>query len=254
MTKATTRGSVLDELHQSGSAKVLFPHRAGHGCEAVFLNTAGGVTGGDRFDFSARAGRDTRLTLTTQACERAYRAQPGQTGVIRSRLNVSKGARLDWLPQETILFEGAALDRRLTVDLDPDARLLMVEPVVFGRAAMGETLRNALFRDRIQIKRGGVPLYNDAITLQGDIAAHLARPFVAGGAAAMASLVYVGTDVEARLPQLREMLPETAGASALLPDVLVLRMLAPDSFLLRQSLMPILTYLHDDPLPRCWMT
>ncbi|MEZ5716161.1 MAG: urease accessory protein UreD [Paracoccaceae bacterium] len=245
--------SVLDGLYQSGSFKALFPHGAETTAQAVLVNTAGGITGGDRFDIAARAETGTALSLTTQAAERAYCAQPGETGQLRTALSVAPGARIDWLPQETILYRGCALDRRLDVDLSGDARFLMAETLVFGRAAMGESLTRGLLRDRVDIRRDGLPLYLDAVTLEGDIARHLARPGIAGGAGALTTLVYVAPDAEAHLAPLRALLPDSAGASLLAPDVLVMRGLATDSHALRQYLIPALTRLSGRALPRPWM-
>lgn len=222
--------------------------------EAVFLNTAGGVTGGDRFSLSMDAAPGTTLTTTSQACERIYKAQPGQCGLVDNRLQIASRARVNWLPQETILFNQSALDRRLSIEMADDATLLMVEPLVFGRAAMGETLTDIRFRDRIEIRRGGVPVYLDAVRLDGDAHSHLARPFIAAGAQAMASLVYVCDDAESQLTFVRSVLPQTAGASLIGDGVLVVRLLAEDSFELRQTLLPLLTRLIGGALPRCWMT
>ncbi|WP_299350884.1 urease accessory protein UreD [uncultured Shimia sp.] len=245
--------TVLDHFRQSGSLKCLYPRVTGHTMQAVLVNTAGGVTGGDQFCTTVTTAPETDLTLTTQACERAYRAQSGEVGEICTRLGVAPRATLNWLPQETLLFDGCAVSRQLTVDLAEGARFLMVEPMIFGRAAMGENLTNCTFSDRIEIRRGGAPLYLDAMRLTGDVRAHLARPFIANGAGAMASVVLVCNSAEAHLDPVRHLLPETAGASLLQPDVLVLRMLAEDSYALRQSLIPILTRLSGGPLPRCWM-
>ncbi|RFU14146.1 urease accessory protein UreD [Rhodobacteraceae bacterium W635] len=247
------RGTVLDRLYQAGAFKAVFPHGRGPGKQAVLVNTAGGVTGGDSFKTSASAGPGTRLTLTTQAAERAYRACPDETGRIETRLTVEDGARLHWVPQETILFEGSALRRRMRVDMAPSARLLLVEPVIFGRTAMGEAVTDASFDDRIEVWRDGDPLYLDAMALGGDLQAHLSRPFIGGGARAMASLVLVAPEAEAMLPRVRQMLPDTAGASLLRPDLLCLRLLAADGFELRRSLMPLLQTLSEDDLPRPWM-
>ena len=173
---------------------------------------------------------------------------------LRNTLAVDSGATLHWLPQETILYDGCALRRRLSVDLAQDASLLLVEPLVFGRAAMGETLRQAHFRDRIEVSRAGRPLFHDAMTLSGDVTAHLAAPHIAAGAGALATIIYVAPDAEARLARLRSQLPANAGASLIGPDLLVARILAADSFDLRQSLVPILGELSGDTLPRSWMT
>ena len=246
------RGTEVAELRQSGSLKLVFP-RAAPDLQAVIVNTAGGITGGDRFDIDLATGPEARLCVTTQAAERAYRAQPRQTGRLTSLAKISSGARVDWLPQETILFDGCALSRSLTVEMAKDATLLMVEPLVFGRAAMGEALHSASFDDRIEVRRDGRLIYLDRTRLQGDVTAHLARAAVADGAGAMATILYVAGDAERHLSALRDLLDPTAGASLIRPGVLACRMLAPDSYLLRRSLIPALTLLGGQDLPRPWM-
>ncbi|WP_410924275.1 urease accessory protein UreD [Rhodosalinus sp.] len=251
--RAARGGSALSAFRHQGSLRAVFPRpRPGAGVEAILVNTAGGITGGDRFEVEARAEAGAALTLSTQACERAYRAPPGSTGRLAVRLAAGPEARLDWLPQETILYDGASLDRRLEIDLAPGARLLMVEPLIFGRRAMGETLTSGRFRDRIAVTRGGRPLYRDGVTLAGDIATTLARPGVAGGAGAMASLVLVGPEAEAELAPVRALLPATGGASLLSPDLLVLRLLARDGQALRATLLPVLDRLTGGALPKAW--
>lgn len=244
--------TALRRLRQSGSLRCLFPRNAGHALQAVLLNCAGGVTGGDRFSVSARAEAGTTLTLTTQAAERIYRASPGEKGRIETRLDVAEGARVNWLPQETILFDGCSLERSLTVDLKEGAALLLAEPLVFGRLEMGETLTSAHVLDRIEVRRAGVPIYLDRIRLAADVQAQLDRPGVAGGARAMASLVYVASDAEAQLAMLRRCLPRHAGASLIHEDVLVMRLLASDGNEMRSRLVPKLNHLSHGGLPRCW--
>jgi urease accessory protein len=237
----------------SGSLKLMFPRPTGAAFDAVLVNTAGGVTGGDRFATETMAQAGTRLALTTQAAERAYRANGSEPGRITSRHHVAAGARLAWLPQETILYDGAHLARLLQVDMAGDARFLMVEPVVFGRTAMGEELRDARFYDRVEIRRDGALIWLDAVALEGDIAAQMDRPALGRGARAMASLVCAGPDAATRLAPLRALLPETAGASLVREGLLAARILAPDSYTLRQSLVPALRLLNDTEIPRPWM-
>ncbi len=242
----------IEDLRQSGSMKLVFPQTHRKDVETVLVNTAGGITGGDGFstDFTVQHG--ATLTVTTQAAERAYRAQRGETGRVRTDATVQSDAQLNWLPQELILFERCALQRRLHIDLAPDARLLMIEPVVFGRAAMGEALRDILFHDRIMITRGGSPLYTDATMLRGDATTHLARRAIADGAGAMASLVLVRPDAASQLAPIRAALPATAGASMIADDTLVMRQLAPDGYALRRTLVPILQRLTNNTLPTSW--
>lgn len=242
--------SVLDTLHQAGSLKVVFPRIADGSLQAVTVNTAGGITGGDRFEATFEAPSETVLTVTTQAAERAYAAKD-EIGRLTTTLRVEDGGSLNWLPQETILFEASHFERNMHVDLGEDARLLFVEPLVFGRTARGEVLRDVTFRDRVTINRNGGPLFEDAMHLSGDVTAHMKR--TAGGAGAFASVVCVAPNAEAHLASVRALLPPHGGASLLQPDVLHIRLLAQDSFVLRQSLIPILGLLNAGPLPRVWM-
>lgn len=243
--------SVLNDLFQTGALRMVFPHGR-RDLEAVLVNTSGGITGGDRLQVDATAGAGSQLTLTTQAAERAYKALPGQIGTLTTHLTVEAGAFLRWLPQETLIFEGSALKRRLVADIQTDGRFLMVEPLVFGRTAMGETVHSAHLWDRIDLRRDGQPLYLDGLDLGPDIQAQLDRPAVANGGCAMASVVFVAPEAEGHLDPIREMLPDTAGASLLAENTLVLRFVAADGFQLRKSLVPILDRLTGHTLPRSW--
>lgn len=243
--------SCIDGLRQAGALKLVFP-RNNHVVEGIAVNTAGGITGGDRFDIQATAGMKSTLTLTTQAAERAYRAQTGQTGRLQTTLRIEEGARLNWLPQETILYEGCALARHLNVDIAETGRFLMVEPLLFGRQAMGEDLHNALFRDRIDIRQAGRLIYRDGVVLEGDIASALDRPAIAGGARAMANLVFVAPEAAGHLTAVRNRIGTGGGASLLQENILVARLLAADGFDLRQRLVPVLDFLTHDTLPISW--
>jgi len=214
------------------------------------VNTAGGITGGDAFRIEAVAGPETDLVLTTQAAERAYRAVGQDAGDIETVLRVEAAAKLAWVPQETILFEGSRFRRRMTVELADDAQFLFVEPLVLGRTSSQETLKEIRFSDRFNIMRGGVPLFSDAVDLAGDVTAQMVAR--AGSAGALASVVYVAPDAESCLDDVRALLSRSAGASLLGADLLHVRVLAEDSFVLRQSLMPVLERLRSAPLPRVW--
>lgn len=239
-------------LRQSGCMKCVFPRIFRADAEAVLVNTAGGVTGGDRLSLAAQVAPGAHLTFTTQAAERIYRTTDGSTGRIDNRIEVGDAGRLHWLPQETILFDRAALDRRLEIALAGDARLLMAETLVFGRAAMGETLRDVALEDRIRITRDGMPLYLDGVRLCGDVAAQMALPAMGGGAGCVSTVVFAAPEAEAHLPQLRALLPDTAGASLRGDGLVVVRALARDSLALRRFLIPVLELLSGQTLPSVW--
>jgi urease accessory protein len=245
--------SVLGALRQQGSAKIrLLRQRPGAPVEAVFLNTAGGITGGDRFDWAAEAEAGAHLVATTQAAERLYKAQPGEVGRVVARLRVDAGARLDWLPQETIAYDGAALERRLEADIAPDGRFLAVESWIFGRLAMGEQVRSAHLVDQWRIRRDGELVFAEALRLSGPVADILNRPAALDGMRAMATLLYVAPDAEDRMGAARARLPETnAGASAW-NGLLTARVAAQDGMALRAILIPLLTEMLGAPPPRVW--
>lgn len=256
---AGPEGSRLTGLRQQGSAKCMIPRVPGAEPgrpEAVFLNTAGGITGGDRFAWSAAAGPGGALTLSTQTAERIYRAQPGQTGRVETRLTLGAGARLAWLPQETILFDRGALERDLCIEMAADAALIALEPLVLGRAAMGETVAEGLLSDRWEIRRAGRLVYADTLRLHGPVAEIAARPANFGPHRAAASLVYVAPDAEDRLERARAGLPgpgeEAEGGASAWDGMLAMRLLAPSGFALRRAIIRLLAALDAAPLPRVW--
>jgi urease accessory protein len=245
--------TVLEGLRQAGCLKARFP-RSEHAdwSNVVTLNTSGGIAGGDRLDntFSVRTG--ARATIATQAAERFYRSFPGgATSQVHTQIVVADGAALEWLPQETILFDCCALDRRLCVDVAADGWFLGVESLVFGRAAMGETVTTASLRDVIQVRRAGCLLWYDAIRLDGAVAAALQRPAIAGGARAVATLVHVAPDAERALHTVRA--ASSHWGVSTWDGMLIARVLAPDGASLRKAVVAALQVLRGGrALPRVW--
>lgn len=255
--QAGSGASVLGDLRHSGCLKALFPRGPADRLSAVFVNTSGGITGGDDLRIAGHVGGDSRLSLTSQAAERIYRASGLAPAQVSTAISVAAGGRLDWLPQETILFDAARLDRRLRVDLEGDARCLLVETLVFGRTAMGERVSQLHLSDRIEVWRDGAPLFIDCMRLSGDAAAHLARRATGGGAVAVASVLLAtppdSQEASVHLEAIRADLPAEAGISLIRPGLLFLRLTATDSFNMRRMLLPLLARLNDGPLPRTWM-
>ena len=231
-----------------------FPNPAqGSSLEAVLLNTAGGLTGGDRIDLDVKLGPGAEAMLTTAAAEKIYRARDDKTA-ITSELRLGVGANLAFLPQATILFDGARLDRRTVVDLGHQARFLAVEMLIFGRQAMGEEVRQGFCRDAWRIRRDGALVFADTFSLSGGIAAALARPATLAGARAAAMIIYVAADAASRLDVVRSMLAgaeSLAGASAW-NGLLVVRAIARDGRILQGDIAPLLRALGGRPLPRVW--
>jgi urease accessory protein len=246
--------SVLDGLRQVGCLKARFSRPAvPEWFEATTVNTSGGVAGGDTLMSTIALGDGARATISAQAAERFYRALPESApSLVRTSISVGHDAAAEWLPQETILFDRCALDRRLTVDVAPGAWFLGVEMLVFGRAAMGERVVTARLRDLIQIRRGDELLLHDAIRMDGEIDSILERSVIAGGARAVATLVFVAPDAEARLDAVRAVVAN-GGASAW-NGMLIARILADDGAASRRTVTAALSALRDGrPLPRVWL-
>ena len=240
----------LDRLYQQGCARALLPNTHGPVPEAVLINTSGGVTGGDRLAWRLTAGAGAALTVTTQAAERIYRAAAGAAR-IDTRLAVGPGASLDWLPQETILFDAARLERRLEADLAPDASLIALETIVLGRAAMGERVLTGALSDQWRIRRAGRLVHAEALLAEGDLARAVAGPATLAGARAFATLVLAAPGAEARLDAARGLLAGLAAShrrrhrQAGSPDPALPR---PDAQPLRAALIRFLMRFRPSPL------
>jgi urease accessory protein len=240
-------------LHESGSLRVRFPSPEGEGLSAVFVNTAGGVAGGDRFDIEIEAGTGTRLTLTTAAAEKVYRATD-HAAELNIALKVADGAHLSWLPQETILFDRARMSRRIDIDLAEGASLLLCEIAVFGRAAMGERMQQGAFVDRWRVRRGGRLVLAEAVRLDGDVGKKLGQPAIANGGVAIGTALIVPGD-EALVEQVREIASSFGGEAAISAwnGFAMARFCAQDAARLRADMMAVLGRASPAPLPRLWL-
>jgi urease accessory protein len=241
-------------LHESGSLRVRFPSPEDGGLSAMFVNTAGGVAGGDRFDTEIAVGEGAQLTLTTAAAEKVYRAH-GEPAQLSVALRAAAGARLAWLPQETILFDRARVSRRIDIDLAEDASLLLCEIVIFGRAAMGERMLSGEFVDRWRLRRGGRLVFAETVRLDGDIGKKLARPAFAKGGVAIGTALIVPGD-ETLVDRIRELSDSFGGEVGISAwnGFAMARFCAQDAARLRADMMAVLGRASLSPLPRLWLS
>jgi urease accessory protein len=241
------------EVHEAGSLRVRFPSPEDEGASAVLVNTAGGIAGGDRFDIDIASAEGARLTVTTAAAEKVYRAE-GPAAELNIRLKAEGRSHLAWLPQETILFDRARIHRRFEIDLSESASLLLCEIVVFGRLAMGERMSEGEFVDRWRLCRGGKLIFAENIRLDGDIGEKLARPAVAKGGVAIGTALIVPGD-EALVERIRgasEAFGGEVGISAW-NGFAMARFCAQDAGRLRADMMAVLGRASGSALPRLWL-
>jgi len=228
----------LAHLFQRAPCRVLFPNFPTDDLPlAALLTTSGGLAGGDRTQIALGAENGAKAVVTTQAAEKIYRSLGADTRVDIA-LTVDADSWLEWIPQETILFDCARLVRHTTADIDPRGRLLAVEMIVFGRTARGERTSTGLLHDRWTLRIAGRLVWVDAIRLDGDIAGRLDAPAGFDGATAMATAIYVGSNAASLLPLAHALaLDSDARAGATLVDrVLLARFLGKDARILRADL------------------
>lgn len=245
----------LRRLYQDGSAKIRMPAVSADPLEAVLINTAGGLTGGDRLGWEIDVGAGASATITTQACEKVYRAASGRAEV-RVRLSVGEHGRIAWLPQETIVFDRSAFARGLDVELAAGAEALLLEATVFGRLAMGESATDGSFHDRWRVSRDGVLVHAEDFRIGPGIAAALGRSAVTGGAIAMATLLMVSPRAEALIDPARQIIGGDGDASVWSvkkSGKLLARLFAADGYQLRKRLVPLVELLNGRAgLPKLW--
>lgn len=245
----------LSNLYQDGCAKIRLPNTHTGALEAVLINTAGGLTGGDEMEWSAELSAGGTMVLTTQACERIYRSIQGPARV-RTHLSVGADAHLDWLPQETILFAGSQLDRRIDIDLASGSSLTAVEAILLGRDAMGEMALDARLRDNWRVRRNGRLLHAEATQLTGMLSERDGLSLLAGQRA-FATILHVAADADqcsAQLKRIRAALPDDGRiAASANGERLVIRALAESGLALRRLIVPVLAELSGaGSLPRLW--
>jgi urease accessory protein len=248
--EGTTR---RDRVHEQGAWRVRCPGRPAPELEAMIVNTAGGMAGGDELALDVAVGPGARLVVTGAAAEKVYRALDCET-TIRAKLDVAAGGELAWLPQETILFDRARLRRTIEVDLAADARLLLAEAVIFGRSGMGETVAQGCLLDRWRVRRGGRLIHAETLRLDGSVAAKLNQSAVAKGGIAVANVLSIPGD-EALVAAVRAASRECrgeVGASAW-NGLAVVRLVAADGAALRHDLARILSSIRSGRLPRLWL-
>lgn len=240
-------------LFETGGLRWRFP-RAMNPCEAVLVNTGGGVAGGDSYRVALTLGEGAAVEATTTAAEKIYRSD-GAPARIATRLTLEPGARLLWLPQETILFDGARLKRELTIEAAEDAEIIAVETLVFGRLAMGEARIDAELADSWRLRRAGRLVFADATRI-GHAGATLDRPGSGGGARALATILAVAPGGEARLEGVRAALEAAGegveGGATAFDGLIVARLVSASPSRLREATIGAIVALSDRPPPRLW--
>lgn len=235
----------VDQLREAGSAKIRLPPGTR---EAYLINTAGGLAGGDNFSYDLALAQNSKLTITSQAAERVYRSL-GPPAKIECAINLEEGSRLNWLPHETILFDGASLSRQIRIEMDMRARFLGLEATIFGREASGENINSVYFCEEWQIKQAGKLIHTDILKIDGALPNSKAT---LGDNRAIATIILIDPNAGTVLERLREKIGSYGGASAR-NGKLVARLVAKDGMILKKTIVSALSVLASPAeLPKTW--
>jgi urease accessory protein len=231
-------GARIKEVFQRYPLQILFPSTvAGAVEEAVLVNTAGGIAGGDRLECGVTALAKASFAVTSQAAEKVYRALDAPAR-IATRLKVCEAAKLAWLPQETILFNWGRLIRTTEIELSSGAELLALEWLVLGRAAHGEEITGGHIADSWRVKRDGRLIWADSFRATDQTFPHLHRKALLSDCKAFGTLVYFGPHLDARLEFLRDIAPSLGCRCSMtsVSGLIIARFAARTSFELRLAL------------------
>jgi urease accessory protein len=135
-------------------------------CHNIILHTAGGIVGGDRLQMDIALGSDSHTVITTPAASKIYGCK-GTVARQEITHHIATGATLEWLPQETIIFDGAIWHQKLRVNLAPNANWLGWEINRFGRTARGEKFTHGDWKSATEVYRDHIPLWIDRQWLPG---------------------------------------------------------------------------------------
>jgi urease accessory protein len=255
------KGTRVMDVYQKTPIRVLFPKSAGNQVqEAVLVNTAGGVTGGDRLQSSVTALEDASIIVTTQAAEKLYRALD-EPAHIRTTLMACDAAKLAWLPQETIVFNRARICRRTEIEVSSGSQLLALEWLVLGRAAYGEKISAGSITDSWRVRKDGRLAWADTFRATDDVFSHLSRKALLSDCTAIATLLYFGPEPEARLQSIRDQAASFGChcRATLLGGLVIARFAATASYELRAALRNLLQRLGEQPasgpfrVPKMWL-
>jgi urease accessory protein len=201
--RGSENGARIQEVYQRSPVRILFPGTlAGAVEEAVLVNTAGGIAGGDRLECDVTALSNASIAVTSQAAEKVYRALDAPAR-IATRLKVCEAAKLAWLPQETILFNWGRLSRTMEIELTHGAELLALEWLVLGRAAHGEEITGGHLADSWRVRKDGRLIWADTFRATEQTFPHLHRKALLSDCRAFGTLIYFGPHLDSRLEFLR---------------------------------------------------
>jgi urease accessory protein len=171
-------------------------------------------------------------------------------------LNLDKAATLHWLPQETIIFQGAAVDRTINLNMSADSSCLIAETIILGRQAMGEKIEKCYFTDNWRLYKDGILFHAESLRISDDVEALINANAGINGARMISTIICVGANTEYLKPIIENNLASENSicAATYLNEKLIVRLVSNYSAGGRTDLNKILCALRGHPMPRVWQT
>ncbi|QIH05942.1 MULTISPECIES: urease accessory protein UreD [unclassified Pseudomonas] len=226
-------------------------------CQHIIVHPPGGIAGGDRLAIRVRVDSGAWAQLTSPGAAKWYRANSPASQVLE--LAVAKGATLEWLPQETIVFSAAQAELTTRIELHGDARLFYWDVVALGRPASGERFAQGHLRAHLDIRRDGRPLWHERQHILGDDGL-LESPIGLDGQPVFATLLATGEIDSELLERCRALEHPVRGDLTQLPGLVLARCLASEALQARAWLIDLWHLLRPALLgraavpPRIWTT
>ena len=227
-------------------------------CHTILVHPPGGIAGGDELEISAGASAGAHALLTTPGAGKWYRST-GAWASQRVAFDIETDAALEWLPQQTILFDDAMANMELCVDLGAGARYIGWEILCFGRTGSGERFSRGRCRVSTEIRRQGRRLWRERGEIRGG-SALMDSAVGLNGRTVCATMHAAAPGIGANTLMLaRQAIDETI-AVTLLPGILIARALGDSSEMLRERFAQLWSVLRlavmgrESHLPRIWRT
>ena len=244
----------INRFYQSGSAKIFCPKSFQKFKELVLVNTAGGITSGDNFVYNFDIVNKSKIFLTTQTAERAYKGF-NEKAKIKISLTVDNTSNLFWIPQELILFNNCNFERNIEVNLSPNSNFILAETTIFGRIAMGEYLEKGYFNDNWRIKVNKNLIHAEALHLNGNIKKTLSNIASAKDGVAISNIFIYGKKLlsyENTLPEILKNSETVLLSHSIWNDKILVRMVAKDAYDLKLMQKNLILLLADNNIPKVW--
>lgn len=266
---AAKKCTILKHRKHTGPVRVqkmLWPEKTGV-CHAIIVHPPAGIAGGDHLSFNMQASQAAHALVTTPGAGKWYKTNQKQA-FQHIEITVKDSAIFEWLPQETMLFNGACANSSTKIMLDQSASFIGWDMLVLGRQACAEQFSQGNYQSSLQLYRDDKLLVTDRLSFSGNDR-FLSSCLGMHGQAVMGSLWAVAppaqrnsTTLEAQIDQIRELMMrmQVNVRLTLLDDVMTARYLGNDVRHCHDAFAAIRAKLRrywfdlDEEFPRIWRT